>query len=79
MEKHNLKTWIEYFTQVWDGKKNFEVRKNDRNFKVGDTLILREWDNVENNYTGRYMYRKIKYILNGGQFGIEEGYVVISI
>ena len=41
--RHQLKTWPEYFKAVAAGTKTFEVRENDRNFKVGDVLELREW------------------------------------
>jgi hypothetical protein len=41
--KHELKTWPAEFQAVWDGKKMFEVRPNDRNYKVQNTLLLREW------------------------------------
>lgn len=41
---HELKTWPYYFEEVWNGTKTFEVRKNDRDFRVGDTLILQEYD-----------------------------------
>ena len=77
--KHDLKTWPEYFNEVFLGHKTFEVRKNDRDFKVGDYLILKEWDPNTNSYTGRMLARKVSYILKGGEFGVEEGYVVMSI
>lgn len=75
---HKLKTWTEYFLAVLWEEKTFEVRRNDRDFNVGDLLTLEEW-NPDTGYTGRSTERKVIYKLNGGQFGIEKGYVVLSI
>lgn len=41
---HSLKTLPVYFAAVLRGDKTFEVRKNDRDFQTGDTLILKEYD-----------------------------------
>ena len=76
---HELKTWCEYFEEIFLGRKNFEVRKNDRNFQKGDILILKEWDNEKKAYTGREMARGVSYVLTGGQFRIEDGYVFMAI
>ena len=83
---HELKTWSKYFDEVFMGRKTFEVRKNDRDFKVGDIITLIEgdlWgDYPEGNRwfpTGRKLSRRITAILHGGQFGIEEGYCVMAI
>ena len=76
---HELKTWSEFMIDVATGKKPFEVRKNDRNYTVEDTLLLRAWDKERNQYTGYYIDAEITYVLHGGQFGIEEGYVVLGI
>lgn len=76
---HELKCWPEYFDAIYIGEKRFEVRKNDRNYTVGDSLYLREWSPQFQAYTGRTLVLQINYILQGGQFGIEEGYVVMSI
>ena len=46
--RHNLKTEPGYFASVKTGKKNFECRKDDRNYKVGDELLLQEWKTVAN-------------------------------
>lgn len=41
---HNLKIKPCYFKDVVSGVKTFEVRFNDRNFKMGDILVLEEFD-----------------------------------
>lgn len=41
MKTHELKLDVKYFDEVKDGNKNFEIRKNDRDFKVGDILELK--------------------------------------
>lgn len=76
---HHLKTWPKQFQLVKHGIKRFEVRKNDRNYQVNDILILEEWDPEKERYTRDHVERRISYILEGGQFGIEKGYVVMQI
>jgi hypothetical protein len=76
---HELKTWNEYFEEVFMGHKTFEVRKADRPFEKGDTLILKEWNPKIEQYTGREMARGVSYVLEGGQFGVEKGFVVMAI
>lgn len=76
---HELKTWNEYFEEVFMGRKTFEIRKNDRDFKKGDTLILKEWDNIRQTFTGRKLARTVTYVLEGGSFGLEKGFVVMAI
>lgn len=79
MKIHELRIYKEYFTLVKSGVKQFEVRLNDREFEIGDELILKEWDKENLVYTGRFLHRKVDYLLKGGQFGIVEGYVVMSM
>lgn len=76
---HELKTWPECYQAMANKIKTFEVRKNDRDFKVGDYLILEEWDPETKKYTGNRMDASIDYILGGGEFGIKKDYVVMSI
>ncbi|MDF2611454.1 MAG: hypothetical protein K0R92_2928 [Lachnospiraceae bacterium] len=42
--QHNLKTLQPYFDDVKSGKKKFELRRNDRDYQVGDKLNLFEYD-----------------------------------
>lgn len=44
MKTHGLKTIQPYFDQVKNGTKTAELRKNDRDFKVGDYILLQEYE-----------------------------------
>lgn len=59
---HNLKIWPSFFKDVVDGKKKFEVRVNDRDFKVGDTLVLSEYIPSFNWYTQQRITKVITYM-----------------
>jgi hypothetical protein len=63
MATHQLKTWSHYFEEVLSEAKTHEFRKNDRNFQVGDLLILEEWDPKTEKYTGRAVGAKITHVL----------------
>jgi hypothetical protein len=76
---HNLKTWPEYFVAVLIGTKTFEIRKNDRDFNVGDELVLQEYEPTNDMYSGRSVKRTVTYVLNGGSFGIDKGYCVLGL
>ena len=54
---HELKILPEYFGAVSLREKTFEIRKNDRDYHVGDTLVLKEWDGEK--YTGRQISRYV--------------------
>ncbi|HDR3655090.1 TPA: DUF3850 domain-containing protein [Bacillus cereus] len=72
---HNLKINTVFFEPVLKRIKTFEIRKNDRDFHVGDTINLNEWDNERKEYTGRSIAIEILYITDYEQ---KEGYVVFS-
>lgn len=85
MKLHKLKTEQPHFSNVkyHDGKvenyfKKFEIRKNDRNYQVGDLLLLLEYDSVIQNYTGDGYFTEINYILNDSQY-LQEGFVVLGL
>jgi hypothetical protein len=74
---HELKCETEYFALVFYGIKRFEIRKNDRDFQVGDKITLREF--AEGEYTGASIPNlTITYILHGPVYGIEEGYCILN-
>lgn len=73
MTTHELKSWPEFFQCVFDGTKTFELRKNDRDFQVGDTLHLREWEPNTARYTGRECHLTVTYLMQGlGNVGVIE-------
>ena len=75
---HELKILPKWFEDVQSNKKNFEIRKNDRDFKVGDTLMLKEW--YKGKFTERYVLREIEYIYQGdGTYGLSEEYCVLGL
>lgn len=76
---HELKTWPEYFARIQSGEKTFEVRKNDRDFQTGDTLLLKEYEPDTESYTGKSEVKMVSYTPHGGSFGIEPGYVVMGL
>jgi ASC-1-like (ASCH) protein len=79
MEKeHHLKTWPEYFEAIANGTKTFELRKNDRDFNAGDILVLEEYNNVTQQYTGRKIYRRVGFIIKG-EWGLPENVCCMSL
>ena len=60
------------------GIKNFEIRYNDRDYKVGDILILKEWN--RGKYTGRECRREVIYVYHSdGTYGLSSDYVVMAL
>ena len=84
---HELKCIDYLFDSVKDGSKPFDVRKNDRGFQTGDIVELVKIDkdgyyvpeNLDNKFSRQTLKRKITFILQGGQFGIQSGYCVLGL
>ncbi|MCX6265887.1 MAG: DUF3850 domain-containing protein [Bacteroidetes bacterium] len=76
---HELKTVPPYFEAVRNGDKQFEVRKNDRGFKIGDEILLREWFPNLEDYSGRTAHRKITYVLQSEKYGVAPGFCVLGL
>lgn len=74
---HELKILPEYFDAVCLREKTFELRKNDRGFKVGDYLHLKEWDGEK--YTGREVTRYVNYILYDWTGGLQDGWCIMNL
>ncbi len=79
MTVHYLKILPEYFRAVNNGTKTFELRKDDRDYCVGDILVLQEWD-PEFEYSGLQLVYDVMYTArNIEKFGLMPGYVILGI
>lgn len=78
MSVHELKTTPVYFRAIVSGRKTFEVRKNDRGYRFGDTLRLREWNAEADEYTGREIAKIVSYVLTDDFPGLQPGWVAMG-
>lgn len=78
MAIHELKTVQPFFGDLSFNGKNFEIRKNDRDFYPGDILILREWSPGQGRYVGGICVRKVVYILRTCE-GLQDGWCCMTI
>lgn len=61
--EHKVKSWPSFFQATLAGVKTHDVRRmNDRDYQVGDTLRLMEFDPEQQRYTGRELSVRITYI-----------------
>ena len=77
---HELKLDRKFFKRVREGKKRAELRYNDRNYRIGDFLLLREFAGADRRYTGNRIMVKVLDIVTRDEFpaGLREGYVMLS-
>jgi len=87
MKVHTLKTDSYEFQATYLGIKPWEVRYNDRNFQVGDDLILKETQfsgyemlrGAPLVYTGREIRGKVLYMLRGDKYGLLKDFCIMTI
>jgi hypothetical protein len=88
---HHLKTWPSFFEQILDGRKRFELRRDDRGYQTGDTLMLHEWDPQKGStrqaegYTGRTLQAAVTCIIRSEDLAgfapdaLGPGFVILGI
>lgn len=79
MKTHELKLNKRFEWAVWNGDKPFEIRKNDRDYQVGDRIRFHVVDDRGNAWNSllRGITFEITYVLSG--WGLEDGYVALGI
>jgi len=78
---HELKIKQCYLCHILEGIKTFEIRKNDRDFQVGDTITflpLEDKDYNVYNIRSPIPYYRINYIMSDF-VGLAGGYVGLAI
>lgn len=73
---HQVKIASQFFMDVCIGRKTFELRKNDRDYEVGDLLEMFEYK--DGKCTERAVRAWISYILENYK-GLEDGYCILGI
>lgn len=73
---HKLKILPQYFDEVSSLNKSFEIRKDDRDYQIGDWVLFEEF--ADGEYTGRkFGCVQISYILrNVSEYGLADGYCI---
>lgn len=59
---HKIKIYPNHRREIITDGKDFEIRKNDRNYKVGDVVFLNEYDPEKQCLTGDFTVVKITKI-----------------
>lgn len=72
---HQIKLGAEFFDDAAAGRKSFELRKNDRNYKEGDMLEMEEIK--DGKKTGRKCSKHIVYMMENFE-GLEDGYCILG-
>lgn len=86
MKVHDVKSWPHLFNAAVNGVKKHDLRDMDeRDYKVGDHLLFREWDPQNGKYTGMKHIFKITYITSHespcamSSVALQRGICILSI
>lgn len=86
MTTHHLKSWTPFFEAFVRGDKRHDLRDDsDRNFKVGDLIILQDYEPFGGGYTGREFEMQVTYITGRetpcafSSSVLQKGYVILSL
>lgn len=75
---HRVKILEEHAKNHLEGLKPWELRKNDRNYQVGDVIEFVVID-TDKNPTGQEYTRVITYVYLGGEYGLAHDYCILTL
>lgn len=77
LREHKLKISPNNFADICFRNKCFEIVKDDKDYRIGDKLVIEEWN--KGQYTGSTFSpnRPIQYILRDCE-GLQEGYCILG-
>lgn len=79
MKLHELKIKEDYFNAIVRGEKTFELRKNDRDYKVGDLIHFIKINGLEYFSFSRYVYQIIYILKDVPEYGLDKDYCILGI
>lgn len=85
MATHRLKSWAHFYDAIKAGRKLHDLRIMDREYAVGDILILERYDNINGVYSGENIKVEITYITSNktpcafSSSALDREYAILSI
>lgn len=76
MKLHILKIKDKYYQDLIRGRKSFELRKNDRDYKVGDLIHFVGINGEEYNYN---VYIIVYVLKDVPEYGLDKDYCILGI
>lgn len=76
---HELKVQTQFWDDLWNFKTTAQLRQDDRQYRVGDVLDLREY-NPQFGFTGMNCKRRVTHILRHEDvpYGVRRGWCILS-
>lgn len=86
MKTHKIKSWTHLFQAIKSGIKLHDIRDmNERDYKIGDQILLQEFDHTTGRYTGDELLVEITYITDNmtpcafSSAVLQKGFGILSI
>ena len=83
---HEVKSWPEFYAALEKGQP-FDLRDNNRRYKVGDTIVFKEYDDRLGKLTGKKLTKRITHVMENSigsgaitpMVGLHRGYAIIGL